>query len=143
MLEGSIVALSTPFTDDGVNEKTLIELFELHNHSGTSAVLIFGTTGESPNIRENERKRMMELAKEHLKIPVIAGAGTNSTEKTIKLAKEAESFGMDYLLVITPYYNKPTQEGLYRHFKAVAEEVSTPIIIYNVPGRTGVNILPE
>ena len=143
MLEGSIVALSTPFTDDGINEKTLIELFELHNRSGTSAVLIFGTTGESPNIRENERKRMMELAKEHLKIPVIAGAGTNSTEKTIKLAKEAESFGMDYLLVITPYYNKPTQEGLYRHFKAVAEEVSTPIIIYNVPGRTGVNILPE
>ena len=143
MLKGSIVALSTPFTDDGVNEKTLIELFELHNRSGTSAVLIFGTTGESPNIRENERKRMMELAKEHLKIPVIAGAGTNSTEKTIKLAKEAESFGMDYLLVITPYYNKPTQEGLYRHFKAVAEEVSTPIIIYNVPGRTGVNILPE
>jgi len=77
MLEGSIVALSTPFTDDGINEKTLIELFELHNRSGTSAVLIFGTTGESPNIRENERKRMMELAKEHLKIPVIAGAGTN------------------------------------------------------------------
>jgi len=143
MLEGSIVALSTPFTDDGVNEKTLIELFELHNRSGTSAVLIFGTTGESPNIRENERKRMMELAKEHLKIPVIAGAGTNSTEKTIRLAKEAESFGMDYLLVITPYYNKPTKEGLYRHFKAVAEEVATPRIIYNVPGRTGVNILPE
>ncbi len=143
MLEGSIVALSTPFTDNGINFSTMERLIHLHNGSGTSGILLLGTTGESPTINEDERSEIIRFTKERIKCSLIVGTGTNSTYKTIEMTKEAEDLGADYALVITPYYNKPTQSGLKRHFEKLARAVNIPIIIYNVPTRTGVNILPE
>lgn len=143
MLKGSIVALSTPFTDDGVNFKTLKELIEFHNKANTDAILVLGTTGESPTLSQKEKDAIIEKTLEWSKSPVIVGTGTNSTEKTIQDTKRAKELGAEYALVITPYYNKPNQEGLYHHFLKVAEAVDIKIIIYNVPGRTGVSIKPE
>lgn len=143
MLKGSIVALSTPFTDDGVNFKTLKELIEFHNKANTDAILVLGTTGESPTLSQKEKDAIIEKTLELSKSPVIVGTGTNSTEKTIQDTKRAKELGAEYALVITPYYNKPNQEGLYHHFLKVAETVDVKIIIYNVPGRTGVSIKPE
>ncbi len=143
-LKGSIVALSTPFDDrDRVNERTLAKLFEFHKQNGTDAILLAGTTGESATLTEDEKLAMFEFGKREAGLPIIAGTGTNSTEKTVEFTKKAEQIGVDACLVITPYYNKPTQGGLIAHFTAVASAVGVPIIIYNVPGRTGVNILPE
>jgi len=143
MLKGSIVALSTPFKDDGVNIDTLKKLIEFHNKSHTDGILVLGTTGESPTISDKEREEIVATALSLSKSPVIVGTGTNSTEKTIKMTKKAWELGAEYALVITPYYNKPNQEGLYQHFRRVAEAVDIKIIIYNVPSRTGISILPE
>ncbi len=143
MIKGSIVALSTPFNDDGVNVKTLKELIEFHNRAGTDGILVLGTTGESPTLSQKEKEIIIEKTLEWSKIPVIVGTGTNSTEKTIQDTKRAREIGAEYVLIITPYYNKPNQEGLFRHFSLVAEKVDVKIIIYNVPGRTGVSIKPE
>uniref|UniRef100_A0A7C4YI98 4-hydroxy-tetrahydrodipicolinate synthase n=1 Tax=candidate division WOR-3 bacterium TaxID=2052148 RepID=A0A7C4YI98_UNCW3 len=143
MIKGSIVALSTPFKEDGVNLKTLKELIEFHNRSGTDAILVLGTTGESPTLNEKEKDEIISKTLEYSKVPVIVGTGTNSTEKTIKETKRAKELGAEFVLVITPYYNKPNQEGLYHHFLKVAESCDVKIIIYNVPSRTGVSIKPE
>ena len=143
MLKGSIVALSTPFKDGGVNIDTLKKLIEFHNKNKTDGILVLGTTGESPTISDKEREEIITTALSLSKSPVIVGTGTNSTEKTIKMTKNARELGAEYALVITPYYNKPNQEGLYQHFRRVAEAVDIKIIIYNVPSRTGISILPE
>ncbi len=143
MLKGSIVALSTPFKDDGLNIDTLKKLIEFHNKNYTDGILVLGTTGESPTISDKEREEIVATALSLSNSPVIVGTGTNSTEKTIKMSKNARELGAEYALVITPYYNKPNQEGLYQHFRRVAEAVDIKIIIYNVPSRTGISILPE
>ena len=143
MLSGSIVALSTPFKDDGVNIDTLKDLIEFHNSHQTDGILVLGTTGESPTISDKERDDIITTTLNTSRSPVVVGTGTNSTEKTIKMTKRARELGAEYALVITPYYNKPNQDGLYHHFRRVAEAVDIKIVIYNVPSRTGVSILPE
>lgn len=146
MFKGSIVALVTPFDRHGnVHYDKIKELIDFHIEKGTSAVLVLGTTGENPTLTSQERKDIIEVAVKHAngRIKIIAGTGTNSTIKSIEFTKFAEKAGADGALVITPYYNKPTQEGLYQHFYTIVEKTSIPIIIYNVPGRTGVNITPE
>lgn len=144
-LEGSMVALVTPFKNGRVDEKALKSLIEFQIRSGTDAIVPCGTTGESATLTHEEHLRVIELTIETVRgrIPVIAGTGSNSTREAVKLTKYAEKAGADAALLITPYYNKPSQEGLYRHFKAVARAVSIPIIPYNVPSRTGVNMLPD
>lgn len=139
------VAIVTPFNENGVDFKKLEELLEWHIKSGTDAVIVCGTTGEGSTMTEQERKETIKFAVDVVKkrIPVIAGTGTNNTAASINMSKWAESIGVDGLLVITPYYNKTTQKGLVEHFKAIATSVKTPIIVYNVPGRTGMNITPK
>src|SRR3989344_2805371 len=145
MLRGSMTAIVTPFKDGTVDEKAFKGLIEFQIKNGTNAIVPCGTTGESATLSYEEHERVIELAIETAKgrIPVIAGAGSNSTAETIRFVKHAERSGADAVLLITPYYNKPTQEGLYQHYRRVAEEADIPIILYNVPGRTGVNMLPE
>jgi len=145
MFKGSITALVTPFKHDEIDEKALKGLIEFQIKNGSDAIVPCGTTGESATLSYEEHERVVELAIEFAgkKIPVIAGTGSNSTKETIMLTEHARKAGADAALLITPYYNKPTQEGLYQHYKAVAEDVDIPIILYNVPGRTGVNMLPE
>jgi len=145
MFRGSITALVTPFKNEKIDEKAFKGLIEFQIKNGTDAVVPCGTTGESATLSYEEHERVIELAIEFVngRIPVIAGAGSNSTKETIMLARHAEAAGADAILLITPYYNKPMQEGLYQHYKAVAGEVDVPIILYNVPGRTSVNMLPE
>ncbi len=145
MLKGAIVAIVTPFKNGRIDEKALRSLIEFQIKNGTDGIVPCGTTGESATLSYEEHKRVIELTVETVnkRIPVIAGTGSNSTKEAIELTKHAEKAGADAALLITPYYNKPTQEGLYQHFKAIAEEVSIPLLIYNVPSRTGVNILPE
>lgn len=146
MLRGSIVALVTPFDSQGkINEQELEKLINWHIEKKTDAILVCGTTGESATLSHDEHKRVVDLAIKFVnkRIPVVAGCGSNSTMEALDLTKHAKSAGADYGLVITPYYNKPTQEGLYQHFKTIADSVDIPIIIYNVPSRTGSNILPE
>jgi len=145
LFKGSGVAIVTPFTENGVNLEKLGELIEWHIAEGTDAIIICGTTGEASTMTEDEKKAAIEytVKKVDKRIPVIAGTGTNNTAYSIKMSKWAESVGVDGLLVITPYYNKTTQKGLIEHFAAIADAVNTPIIIYNVPGRTGMNINPE
>lgn len=143
---GSIVALITPFDKHGnVNYEKLKELIDFQINNGTSAILVLGTTGENPTLTLEERGEIIRVTVEHVnkRVPVIAGTGTNSTLKTIELTKMAEHAGVDGALIITPYYNKPTQQGMIEHFSTVAAKTSLPIMIYNVPGRTGTNILPE
>ena len=142
---GSGVAIVTPFTEDGVNYDKLGELIEMHIKRSTDAIIICGTTGEASTMTEEELKGAIKYTvdKTNQRIPVIAGTGTNDTAKTIKRSKYAQEVGADALLVITPYYNKTTQKGLVEHFTAVADSVDIPIIIYNVPGRTGMNITAE
>ncbi len=145
-LQGAIVALITPFRDGKVDEASFKELLEWHVKSGTHGILVVGTTGESATLSKEEKKRLYELAVETVngKVPIIAGTGTNNTAQSIELTQLAADIGVDAVLMVTPYYNKPTQEGLYQHYKAVAEAVKKiPIILYNVPGRTSVNIAPE
>ncbi|WP_333859201.1 4-hydroxy-tetrahydrodipicolinate synthase [Clostridium sp.] len=145
LFKGSGVAIVTPFNDKGVDLKKLEELLEWHIESGTDAIIICGTTGEASTMTEQERKDAIKLTVDVVKkrIPVIAGTGNNCTQSSVDMSKWAESVGVDGLLVITPYYNKTTQKGLVEHFKAVASEVKIPIVVYNVPGRTGMNIQPK
>lgn len=145
LFKGSGVAIVTPFTNDGVDFNKLKELLEWHIKSGTDAVIVCGTTGEASTMTEAERKETIKFTVDVVKkrIPVIAGTGSNNTLAAVNMSKWAESIGVDGVLVITPYYNKTTQKGLVEHFKAVAESISIPIIIYNVPSRTGMNILPK
>lgn len=145
MLKGSIVALVTPFNEDGrINEDKFKRLVDWHIENKTDGILICGTTGESATLTHPEHKKLIELAVEEVnkRVPVVAGCGSNSTREALELVKHADKVGADYALVITPYYNKPTPEGLYQHFKKISGAADIPIIIYNVPGRTGCNILP-
>lgn len=146
MFHGSIVALVTPMGTDGAVDFTVLdELIEWHIEAGTDGIVVLGTTGESPTITHEERTQIIRDTVDCVagRIPVIAGTGSNSTHITIEHTQEAMELGVDACLVVTPYYNKPTQEGLYRHYKAVAEAVAIPLILYNVPGRTGCDLLPE
>lgn len=145
LFKGSAVAIVTPFKDGGVDFKKLEKLLEWHIKSSTDAIVICGTTGEASTMSEQERKETIKFTVDVVKkrIPVIAGTGSNNTAASINMSKWAESIGVDGLLVITPYYNKTTQKGLVEHFKAIATSVKSPVIIYNVPGRTGLNILPK
>ncbi|MHB2265777.1 4-hydroxy-tetrahydrodipicolinate synthase [Aliihoeflea sp. PC F10.4] len=146
MFTGSLTALVTPFTRDGsLDEKAYRDLIEWQISEGTNGLVPVGTTGESPTLTHEEHRRAVELcieAADH-RVPVIAGAGSNSTAEAVELAKFAESAGADAVLVVTPYYNKPNQRGLYAHFAAVAEAVKLPIIIYNIPPRSVIDMLPE
>lgn len=146
MIQGSIVALVTPMTDDGaVDFAALKRLVEFHIEQGTDALVAVGTTGESATLDEDEHCRVIQATVEYVagRIPVIAGTGANCTREAIALTRRAKAAGADACLLVTPYYNKPTQEGLYLHYKAVAEAVEIPQILYNVPGRTGCDLLPE
>ena len=145
MFKGSIVAIVTPFKGGEVDEERYRELIEFQIEQGTSAIVPCGTTGESATLSVEEHTRVVSLAVEavHKRVPVIAGTGGNCTREAIELTKHAKEAGADATLQVTPYYNKPTQEGLYRHFKTIAEAVPLPQVLYNVPGRTGVNMLPE
>ncbi|GAA0748096.1 4-hydroxy-tetrahydrodipicolinate synthase [Clostridium oceanicum] len=145
IFKGAGVAIVTPFNENGVDFDKLGELLEWQIKSKTDAIIVCGTTGEATTMTEKEKKDTIKFVVEKVnkRIPVIAGTGSNNTKAAIDMSKWAESIGVDGLLVITPYYNKATQKGLVKHFKAVSKEVNTPIIIYNVPGRTGLNILPK
>ena len=142
MLKGSIVALITPFEGDNLCENTYIKLINYHLESGTNGIVPGGTTGESSTLSHNEHKKIIEIAVKECKgkIPVIAGTGSNSTDEAIELSKFAEKAGSDALLVVTPYYNKPTQEGLYQHYKKINDSVGIPIIIYNIPSRSVIDM---
>jgi 4-hydroxy-tetrahydrodipicolinate synthase len=142
MLKGSIVALITPFDGENLSEDNYIKLINYHLESGTDGVVPGGTTGESPTLSHNEHKKIIEIAVKECKgkIPVIAGTGSNSTVEAIELSKFAENSGADALLIVTPYYNKPTQEGLYQHYKKINDNVGIPIIIYNIPSRSVINM---
>jgi 4-hydroxy-tetrahydrodipicolinate synthase len=144
MFSGSIIAIVTPFRNGKVDERAFAELIEWQIANGTNGVVPCGTTGESATLTHEEHHRVVRLAVEvvNRRVPVIAGTGSNSTEEAISLTRHAQQAGADGALLITPYYNKPTQEGLYRHYKAVAEAVDIPQVLYNIPGRTGVNMLP-
>jgi 4-hydroxy-tetrahydrodipicolinate synthase len=145
MFKGSMVAIVTPFRNGRIDEKALGDLIEFHIKSGTDVIVPCGTTGESATLSHEEHHRVVELTVKTVnkRVPVVAGAGSNSTSETIELAQYAKKAGADGVLLITPYYNKPTQEGLYQHFKKVADTVDIPVILYNVPGRTSVNMLPS
>lgn len=145
MFTGSIVALVTPFKDGEVDLKKLGELIEFHVREGTNAISPCGTTGESPTLSHEEHEKIISEVVQRVqgRIPVIAGTGSNNTREALRLTKYAHKEGASGALVITPYYNKPTQEGLYRHFKLLAEEADIPIVLYNVPSRTGISISPE
>ncbi len=144
-IHGAIVAIVTPFKDGKVDEESLKNLIEWQIKSGTHCIVPCGTTGESATLSHEEHMRVVEITVETVRgrVPVIAGTGSNSTEETIMLTQHAKKAGADAALVITPYYNKPSQEGLYQHFMTVAKECKFPMILYNVPGRTSVNMLPE
>ena len=146
MIEGSLVALVTPMQDDGsVNTESLSQLIEFHIENGTDGIVAVGTTGESATLDEQEHCALVRQVVELVagRIPVIAGSGSNSTREAIALTRCAKQAGADACLLVTPYYNKPTQEGLYQHYKAVAEAVDIPQILYNVPGRTAVDMQTE
>jgi len=146
MFKGSLVAMVTPFTESGkVDEKGINELVEFHIKNGTNGIVPCGTTGESPTLSHEEHKRVVEITINAVagRIPVIAGTGSNSTREALDLTSHAKEAGADGALIVVPYYNKPTQKGLYLHYKEIADNVDIPIIVYNVPSRTGVNLLPE
>ena len=142
MLKGSIVALITPFDNGSLSEKDYIKLINYHLENGTNGIVPGGTTGESPTLSHNEHKKIIEIAVKECKgkIPVIAGTGSNSTKEAVELSQFAEKAGSDALLVVTPYYNKPTQEGLYQHYKKINDSVGIPIIIYNIPSRSVIDM---
>lgn len=145
MFKGSIVAIVTPFKNGVLDVETLRQLVEFQIEGGTDAIVPCGTTGEASTLDYDEHMLVIKTVVEQVKkrVPVIAGTGSNSTAEAIELTQLAKDAGVDGCLLVTPYYNKPTQEGLYLHYKAVAEGVDIPQILYNVPGRTGVNLLPE
>ncbi|GFZ30568.1 4-hydroxy-tetrahydrodipicolinate synthase [Clostridium zeae] len=145
LFKGSGVAIVTPFTENGVDFKKLEELLEWHISNKTDAIVVCGTTGEASTMTESEKKETIKFTVDVVKkrVPVIAGTGTNNTAYSIEMSKWAESIGVDGLLIITPYYNKTSERGLIEHFKAIDNAVNTPIILYNVPARTNVNISPN
>lgn len=146
MLKGSLVALITPMHEDGsVNYEQLRALLDWHIESGTDGIVAVGTTGESATLSPEEHINVIRATVEHVakRVPVIAGAGANSTHEAVEFSKAAERLGADYTLSVVPYYNKPSQEGIYQHFKTIAEATSIPMIIYNVPGRTVVDMSNE
>ena len=142
MFKGSIVALITPFKNDKLDEDNYISLVHHHLSNGSNGIVPAGTTGESPTLSHIEHKRVIEIAINECKgkIPVIAGTGSNSTTEAIELSKHAEKAGANGLLIVTPYYNKPTQEGLYQHYKKINDNVGIPIIIYNIPSRSVIDM---
>ncbi len=142
MFKGSNVALITPFKNDKLDDQTYIKLIHFHIKNGTNGLVPAGTTGESPTLSHSEHERVIELCVNESKgkIPVIAGTGSNSTTEAISLTSHAEKIGADGALVVTPYYNKPTQEGLYQHYKAINDNCGIPIIIYNIPGRSVIDM---
>ncbi len=145
MFKGSIVAIVTPFRNGKVDEEKLRELVEFQISGGTDAIVPCGTTGESSTLDYEEHDRVIEIVVQQVnkRVPVIAGTGSNSTAEAIEMSLHAKKLGADGCLLVTPYYNKPTQEGLYRHYMAIADAVAIPQVLYNVPGRTAVNLLPE
>ncbi|MCX8043104.1 MAG: 4-hydroxy-tetrahydrodipicolinate synthase [Desulfobacterota bacterium] len=145
MLRGSMVALVTPFKNGVVDEAALAELVEFQIINGTNVICPCGTTGESATLSFEEHERVVEIVIRAAagRVPVMAGTGSNNTDEAIRLTRHAQKAGADACLLITPYYNRPTQEGLYLHFKKIAEQVDIPLVLYNVPSRTGVNMLPE
>ena len=145
MFKGSIVAIVTPFKAGRVDEAAYRELIEFQIENGTSAIVPCGTTGESATLSMEEHAHVIDICVDAVKkrVPVIAGSGGNNTQEAIDLTRHAREAGADATLQVTPYYNKPTQEGLYRHFSTIAREVPLPQVLYNVPGRTSVNMLPE
>lgn len=146
LFKGSGVAIVTPYNSDfSINYEKFIELLHFQLDNLTDAIIVSGTTGESPTISDEEKLNLFKFAVDELggKIPIIAGTGSNDTLHSIHLSKEAEKLGVDGLLLVSPYYNKSTQAGLIKHFTAIADSVNIPCILYNVPSRTGVNILPE
>lgn len=145
MLRGAIIAIVTPFKNGQVDEEKLRELIEFQIENGTDGIVPCGTTGESPTLSHEEHDRVIEITVEAVRkrVPVIAGTGSNSTVEALRLTKHAYEVGADAALMVTPYYNRPTQEGMYQHYKYIAENVSIPIVVYNVPTRTGANILPD
>ena len=145
MFKGSIVAIATPFHNGKVDEKKLRDLIDFQIKNGTRGIVPCGTTGESATLTFDEHEKVIEITIEQVnkRVPVIAGTGSNSTEEAIMLTRQAASSGADASLQVSPYYNRPTQTGLYMHFKAIAQSVKIPIILYNIAGRTGVNIEPE
>ena len=142
MFKGSNVALITPFKNNGLDEEAYIKLIHFHIDNGTNGLVPAGTTGESPTLSHNEHQRVIDLCikESNGKIPVIAGTGSNSTEEAISLTTHAENAGANGALIVTPYYNKPTQEGLYEHYKKINDSVGIPIIIYNIPGRSVIDM---
>lgn len=145
IFKGSGVAIVTPFNKEGVDFESLGKLLDWHIENGTDAIIVCGTTGEASTMTLEERKATIKFTVDKInkRVPVIAGTGNNNTAASIEMSKWAESVGVDALLVITPYYNKTSEKGLVKHFEAIADSVNIPIILYNVPGRTGMNILPE
>ena len=142
MFKGSNVALITPFKNNGLDEETYVKLIHFHIDNGTNGLVPAGTTGESPTLSHDEHQRVIDLCikESNGKIPVIAGTGSNSTEEAISLTTHAEKAGANGALIVTPYYNKPTQEGLYQHYKAINDKCGIPIIIYNIPGRSVIDM---
>ncbi len=142
MFKGSNVALITPFKNNGLDEEAYIKLIHFHIDNGTNGLVPAGTTGESPTLNHDEHQRIIDLCikESNGKIPVIAGTGSNSTEEAISLTTHAEKAGANGALIVTPYYNKPTQEGLYQHYKAINDKCGIPIIIYNIPGRSVIDM---
>ena len=145
MFEGSFVAIVTPFRDGKIDEKSFADLVDFQISNGTHGIVPCGTTGEAPTLTHREHERVIELTVEAAdkRVPVIAGTGSNSTEEAIALTQFAEKTGADAALLVVPYYNKPTQEGLYQHYKEIASNTELPLIIYNIPGRSAVNMSPE
>ncbi len=144
MFKGSLVAIVTPFENGRLDEKRFKDLIEFQIKNGTSGIVPCGTTGESATLSLEEHERVVELTVQTVngRVPVIAGTGSNNTAEAIELTRHAKQSGVDAVLLISPYYNKPTQEGIYRHFKKIAEEVDIPIVLYNIASRTGINIEP-
>ncbi len=142
MFKGSNVALVTPFKNNNLDEETYIKIINFHLENGTNGLVPAGTTGESPTLSHKEHEKVIELCinESKGKIPVIAGTGSNSTSEAISLTKHAEKAGANAALVVTPYYNKPTQEGLYQHYKSINDNCGIPIIIYNIPGRSVIDM---
>ena len=145
MLKGSFTALITPFKDGKIDEESFRSFIDFQIDKGIHGVVPVGTTGESPTLSHEEHKQAVEICIDQVnkRVPVIAGTGSNNTEEAIDLTHHAEKSGADAALIVTPYYNKPTQRGLYEHYKKIADEVSIPQILYNVPGRTSVDMLPD
>ena len=145
MFQGSIVALVTPFKNGEIDEKKLCDLVEWHIAEGTDAILPCGTTGESPTLTYEEHNRVIEIVVKQARkrIPIIGGTGTNSTYESLLLSEHAKEVGCDALLIVVPYYNKPTQEGMFQHFKTIAEKTKIPVVVYNIPGRTSANLEPQ